>query len=52
MRVSLVCDPTLPRSERTFERQFKTECIQPGGGASEPTISARQQTTSSTGWVT
>jgi trimeric autotransporter adhesin len=22
-----VCDPTLPRSERTFERQFRTECI-------------------------
>ena len=36
MRVSLVCDPTLSRSERTFERQFKTECVQPGGGASDP----------------
>ena len=35
-RVSLVCDPNLPRSERTFERQFRTECVQPGGGASDP----------------
>ena len=26
-RVVIKCDPNLPRSERTFERQFKTECI-------------------------
>ena len=26
-RVSIVCDPNLPRGERTFERQFKTECV-------------------------
>jgi hypothetical protein len=26
-RPRIVCDPTLPRSERTFHRQFRTECI-------------------------
>ena len=26
-RPRIICDPTLPRSERTFERQFRTECI-------------------------
>jgi hypothetical protein len=26
-RVDVVCDPNLPRSERTLLRQFKTECI-------------------------
>lgn len=31
MRPFIVCDPTLPRSERTFERQFRTECIQAPG---------------------
>jgi Carboxypeptidase regulatory-like domain len=35
-RVTLFCDPNLPRSERTFDRQFRTECVQPGGGASDP----------------
>jgi len=28
-RVVITCDPNLPRSERTFERQFRTECIGP-----------------------
>jgi hypothetical protein len=28
-RVVLVCDPNLSKSERTFERQFRTECIAP-----------------------
>jgi len=28
-RPRIVCDPHLPRSERTFERQFRTECIAP-----------------------
>ena len=28
-RVVLTCDPNLPRGERTFERQFKTECVAP-----------------------
>ena len=26
-RVLITCDPNLPRGERTFERQFRTECI-------------------------
>jgi hypothetical protein len=26
-RVDILCDPLLPRDERTFDRQFKTECI-------------------------
>jgi hypothetical protein len=26
-RPRVVCDPTLPRSERTFDRQFRTECV-------------------------
>ena len=28
-RPDIVCDPNLPRSERTFERQFNVECIKP-----------------------
>ena len=28
-RPNIVCDPYLPKSERTFTRQFKTECIGP-----------------------
>jgi hypothetical protein len=28
-RVDIVCNPVLPRSERTYERQFRTECIAP-----------------------
>jgi hypothetical protein len=35
-RVTLVCDPNLPRGERTFDRQFRTECVQPGGGPNDP----------------
>lgn len=35
-RPTLVCDPNLPRSERTLERQFRTECVQPGGPSSDP----------------
>jgi len=35
-RVTLVCDPNLPSSERTFDRQFRTECIRPGGGPNDP----------------
>ena len=30
-RVVIVCDPNLPRSERTFERQYRTECVRPPG---------------------
>ena len=35
-RVSLSCDPNLPSSERTFDRQFRTECVGPGGGPGDP----------------
>jgi hypothetical protein len=28
-RVVVTCDPNLSRSERTFERQFRTECVAP-----------------------
>jgi Carboxypeptidase regulatory-like domain len=28
-RPNIVCDPTLPKSQRTYQRQFKTECIAP-----------------------
>ena len=28
-RVNILCDPNLPRGERTFDRQFRTECIGP-----------------------
>ena len=28
-RVNILCDPNLPRGERTFERQFRTECVGP-----------------------
>ena len=28
-RVDILCDPTLPKGERTYARQFKTECIGP-----------------------
>jgi hypothetical protein len=32
-RVDVVCDPNLPRSERTFARQFRTECVKPPSDA-------------------
>ena len=35
-RVALVCDPTLPRGERTLERQFRTECVQMPGPTTDP----------------
>jgi hypothetical protein len=30
-RPIIVCDPNLPRSERTFDRQYRTECVRPPG---------------------
>jgi hypothetical protein len=30
-RPFITCDPTLARGDRTFERQFRTECIRPPG---------------------
>jgi Carboxypeptidase regulatory-like domain/TonB-dependent Receptor Plug Domain len=35
-RVIIVCNPNLPRSERTFERQYKTECVRPPGPLTDP----------------
>jgi hypothetical protein len=35
-RVIIVCDPNLPRSERTFERQYRTECVRPPGPLTDP----------------
>lgn len=35
-RVVLLCDPNLPRSERTMDRQFRTECIAPPGPLTDP----------------
>ncbi|OLC49870.1 MAG: hypothetical protein AUH43_06635 [Acidobacteria bacterium 13_1_40CM_65_14] len=32
-RVDFVCDPNLPARERTFDRQFATECVQPPADA-------------------
>jgi hypothetical protein len=36
MRVTLLCDPILPDSERTPARQFRTECVAPPGPWSDP----------------
>jgi hypothetical protein len=35
-RPIVTCDPNLPRSERTFERQFRTECVAPPGPLTDP----------------
>ncbi len=43
-RVIIVCDPNLPRSERTFERQYKTECVRPPGPLTDPTDTLYQGT--------
>src|SRR4030095_5380128 len=44
MRPIIVCDPNLPRSERTFERQYRTECVQPPGPRTDPTDTLYQGT--------
>ena len=54
-RVILVCDPNLPRNERTFDRQFRTECMRPAGPSSEAADMLYQGTrsgTSCSGWDT
>ena len=43
-RVIIVCDPNLPRSERTFDRQYKTECVRPPGPLTDPTDTLYQGT--------
>jgi hypothetical protein len=47
-RVVLVCDPNLPRSQRTFDRQFRTECIQPPGPLTNPSDTLYQAAPSAT----
>jgi hypothetical protein len=44
MRPIIVCDPNLPRSERTFERQYKTECVRPPGPLTDPSDTLYQGT--------
>ena len=43
-RVIIVCDPNLPRGERTFERQYKTECVRPPGPLTDPADTLYQGT--------
>jgi hypothetical protein len=43
-RPIIVCDPNLPRSERTFERQYRTECIRPPGPRTDPNDTLYQGT--------
>ena len=43
-RVIVTCDPNLPRGERTFERQFRTECIAPPGPLTDPSDTLYQGT--------
>jgi hypothetical protein len=43
-RAVIVCDPNLPRGERTFERQYRTECIRPPGPRTDPNDTLYQGT--------
>jgi hypothetical protein len=43
-RVIIVCDPNLPRSERTFDRQYRTECVRPPGPLTDPNDTLYQGT--------
>ena len=43
-RVIITCDPNLPRSERTFDRQYRTECIRPPGPLTDPADTLYQGT--------
>lgn len=51
-RPALVCDPRLPRGERTMTRQFRTECIQMPGPMSDPNDIYFLGTDSNAHWVT
>ena len=50
-RVILTCDPNLPRSERTFERQFRTECVRPPGPLTDPNDTLYQGSALGDEWV-
>ena len=43
-RVIITCDPNLPRGERTFDRQYRTECIRPPGPLTDPADTLYQGT--------
>jgi outer membrane receptor protein involved in Fe transport len=43
-RPIITCDPHLPRSQRTFDRQFRTECVRPPGPLTDPNDSLYQGT--------
>ena len=47
----LVCDPNLPRSERTFDRQFRTECVRPPGPLTDPNDTLYQGSALGDEWV-
>jgi hypothetical protein len=51
-RVVLVCDPNLPRSQRTFDRQFRTECIAPPGPSTNASDTLYQGSALGDEWVT
>ena len=50
-RVIYVCDPNLPRGERTRERQFRTECVAPPGPRTDPNDTFYQGTSLGDEWV-
>lgn len=50
-RVILVCDPNLPRGQRTFDRQFRTECIRPPGPLTDPSDTFYQGSALGDEWV-
>jgi hypothetical protein len=50
-RVFLACDPNLPRSERTSERQFRTECVKAPGPTSDPSDTFYQGNALGDEWV-
>jgi hypothetical protein len=43
-RVIIVCDPNLPRDQRTLDRQFRTECVAPPGPLTDPADTLYQGT--------
>ena len=43
-RVIIVCDPNLPKDQRTFEKQFATECVAPPGPLTDPSDTLYQGT--------
>jgi hypothetical protein len=50
-RVILVCDPNLPRGDRTFDRQFRTECVRPPGPLTDPSDTLYQGSALGDEWV-